>query len=175
MILHWTQSLLQFLLWYAVASIGGCASYWALRLAPDRVREVVGNLAAWLIIIGCVFSPLILIPMALLGAVQSCVAAFCEKAIDKNGGTWSLHFGVSLLTYLLSFALDLAAIFLINLNTYSVVSLASALDDDASCCGGIAGLLLTPAAISLFRWIVHNSHTRPGVDRHLREEEGATR
>lgn len=160
------------MLWYAVASIGGCASYWVLRLAPHRIRDVAGNLSVCCIALACLTSAIIVIPIALLGVVQSLAGAFCEKAMDKAGGTWSSHFGISLLTYLLSIAVNFALLVLISQYLGQLLSLA--LDDDASLWGMSLGFLLTPAAISLFRWIVHNSNARPGIDRHLQEER-ATR
>ncbi|RYX82325.1 hypothetical protein EON83_19710 [bacterium] len=169
MIPLWMQSLLQFMLWFAIASIGGCFSYWALRLSPSRIREIFGKLTLLVSAIFLLVQPVIILVLALFAIIPSIAAAFCEKAMDEDGGAWSAHFGLSLLTYLLSIASSLAVFTLIS--QYGSRPLLFAMGDPKVLWGIFLGLLLTPASISLLRWIIHNSRTRPGIDRHLRNGE----
>lgn len=166
MILYWTQSLLKFLLWYAVASLGGCLSYWILRLAPLSVGNAVGKVSILVAALCFAVAPGVVLAAILVATIPSCAAAFCEKAMDKPHGLWSSYFGLSIVIYLLSFVLNGATLAIIGLYSSALARL-----DDASMCGVGLGVLLTPFSISLFHWIIHTYQFRPGLDRHFEEGE----
>ena len=173
MILHWMQSLLHFLMWYAIASVGGCLSYWLLRLAPQSVGNATGQASIFVLALCGLARPEAVFIVLLTAIIPSCVAAFCEKAVDAPDSLWSSHFGLSIMIYLLSFALGF-----VMLGTVVVLSIIlgsyphiNAWENDANIWGVGFGFLLTPASISLFRWIIHTYQFRPGLDRHLKEGE----
>ncbi len=164
-----TQSLLQFMLWFAVASIFGIASY----LLVLRIRmEAVGCLICFALFSTVAFFPFISVsgfeaakaillfigccsPIWVLGAYAEGKAVFIECSFASRFTglvcATALGFLSSACVAFFSHAFD------------SVEGIGTA--------GLFVGLSTTPSAVPIFLWLWHSSKSRPGIDRHLKEGE----
>jgi len=160
-----TQSLLQFMLWFAVASIVGIASYWIYRLKSKAAIFLAIVLSCYTIpmlgknIVAAIMISDALVPYYYMGLVFlfGIAQATIELKIKVTEDGFEKELFLSLLTQV--------SAFYVGMRLYQAVNIY------ADHLGVVSSLVLTPLSISIFRWMYHTSKLRPGVDRHFREGE----
>ena len=157
-----TQSLLQWMLWFAIASIVGVVGYgfvkWVRKSCPNSSGEVLCLVVAFPHLLPIISVWFILIPVWIVGWLCCGGSAFAEQAISGDERSYGFHYSTLLLATALS--LNITGLLL-------VVSSEVADNWIATLFGALSG----PSSVPIFLWMWHSSKSRPGVERHLDESE----
>ncbi len=164
-----TQSLLQFMLWFAIASLFGVISY--LLVLKIRMEAAGCGLCAVLFSLVAFFP---LIPGAGLEVAKiflillACCSPICLLGAFAEGKLFLVDhsFGGRFIGLL-------CATFSGFLSSACFAFFSSAFDsvEAVGVTGLFVGLLTTPSAIPIFLWLWHSSKTRPDMERHLKKGE----
>lgn len=173
-----TQLLINFSAGLVVASIVGVASYylarWFRRVDPWLSKSVNGILIAG----GVLFFNVYLIIAALFCTLGAYAERENEGRINKPLHYFFGLFSATILA-LSVYALLFYVVYKYYPSVYTSVALffnsTFATSSNASyfaMFGGLlTGLLTSPSAIPIFRWLFKTSKLRPGIDRHLEQGE----
>ena len=159
------QPLLQFMLWFAAASVIGSLNYGIVYWLRTRAPEFASFAACFTIFLLnlCFIVTLAVgaVPPTLIGAILLiCTGgALVERKVTLNQGPFSSHF-IALLCATFP-ALVFTALVVASVAQLSILSMSWGM------VGVYAGLATTPSALPVFRWIWRSSKTHPGIDRHL--------
>lgn len=172
MISQLASSLVTFLLGWAYVSVGGLLSY--LLLHQTRVVTPPRRTLVWgiywslcLLTLALHFSAIVFL---LVCSIPFCCAgAFAENAI-RPSEDWDDQLIFLVGTSFLSVGLG-TWIMQWTETTRPLPGWVSYYPQDEF--NAVFGMITTPAAISLFRWLLHSSHLRPGIDRPLNSDEQA--
>jgi len=157
-IAHW---LLLFVLGVVIASVLGSVSYAAMMLTGEDARLSFMVLCLVFVSFPSMALWFVALPVGALVGIVCVFPAYCEWWRDEKQWEWNWYFrGLFAATY----QTIVVGIIVLLLFADQSVNVPWPLP-----LGFCFGLLLTPAAISIFRWMFHNSRLRPGIDRHLIE------
>ncbi len=158
--MFWFDAVLQYVMWFVFGAIISLACYGFTRLLNMDIPGCAG-------FIGCAgvlfLGAFIYVPI-LLAALFCIPGAFAQKALRQSLTSAWFHYLDVFSTTLLCLLVGTTISFLITISA-----------SPSSELGLLFGVVTTPSAIPIFRWMWRSSKTRPGIDRHLNSLDEGTR
>ncbi|BCM88816.1 hypothetical protein IAD21_00658 [Abditibacteriota bacterium] len=172
------QEVLLFLRVFAPASLLGALSYAAMMLTRGKAQHVFLVISLFIVMLPLALASYVTIPAIASIALLCLLPASLERRLDRNQFEWQWYFLRMIAATYTSVIIGFSAAFIEGsvINNFSQ-TIANAppgrqvWPDWIPLAALCAGFVLTPASISVIRWMVHSAKLRPGHDRPLHPEE----